>query len=47
MVYIDDTKKAFKMAMDILRQVDIRQYHNEKEPVSFYLTGEIEKDEDK
>lgn len=45
-VHIDDPKEAFKLAMDILRQVEHQQMMNREEPVTFSLTGSLEPEED-
>lgn len=45
-VHIDDPKEAFKLAMDILRQVEHQQMMNRQGPVSFSLTGSLEPEEE-
>lgn len=41
-VHIDDPAEAFRLAMDILRQVEIQQYRGGGCGIAFSLTGTLE-----
>lgn len=45
-VHIDDPQQAFKLAMDILRQVEHLQMMDRQGSVSFSLTGSLEPEEE-
>lgn len=45
-VHIDDPKVAFKLAMDILRQVENQMLMERQGPVTFSLTGSLEPDDE-
>ena len=45
-VHIDDPKAAFKLAMDILRQVENQMLMKRQSSVTFSLTGSLEPDDE-
>jgi len=45
-VQIEDPQRAFKLAMDILRQLEHQQMSGRQPPITFSLTGALESEKE-
>ena len=45
-VHIEDQREAFRLAMNILRQIEHLQDHGRTAPIEFNLTGTLEPEEE-